>query len=117
MWPSHLADDVRFDHVAAADAAAELRRLARAIDAHATVRAQQLAAATHFRGHARDTVDELTGMQGNRATALVHRLHAEARAIENDAVAATRAADRLADARARWRAEQAHRAAQERAAW
>lgn len=117
MWPSHLADDVRFDRAAATEAASELRRLAAAIDAHATVRAQQLAAAAHFRGHTRDTVDELTGTQGHRATALVHRLHAEARAIEDDAVAATRAADRLADARARWRAEQARRAAQDRAAW
>lgn len=117
MWPSHLADDVRFDHVGAAVAAEELRRMAQAIGAHATVRAQQLAAATHFRGHARDTVAELTGHQGRRAAALVQRLHAEARTIEDDAVAATRAADRLADARARWRAEQERRSAQERAAW
>lgn len=117
MWPSHLADDVRFDHAAAAIAAEELGRLARTIDAHATVRAQQLAAATHFRGHARDTVDELTGHQGRRAAALVRRLHTEARTIEDDAVAATRAADRLADARARWRAGQERRSAEERAAW
>lgn len=117
MWPSHLADDVRFDHAAAAIAAEELRRLARAIDAHATVRARQLAAATHFRGHARATVEELTGGQGRLAAALVRRLHAEARTIEDDAVAATRAADRLADARVRWHAARERRSARERGAW
>lgn len=117
MWPPHLAEDVRFDHAAAADAARSLRRLARALEAHATVRAQQLAAATHFRGHARDTVGGLTALQGRRTAALAQRLHAEARVIEADAVAATRAADRLTDARARWRADQLRLAAREQLAW
>lgn len=116
-WPSHLAVDVHFDHAAAARAAAELRRLARSVDAHASCRAQQLAAATHFHGHARDTSGELTGLQGRRAAELVRRLHAEARAIEDDAVAATRAAQRLGDARARWRAAQERRSAQEWVVW
>lgn len=114
MWPPHLAEDVRFDHAAASQAVVTLRRLARAVEDHATHRAQQLAAADHFRGPGRATVDDLTTIQARRAAGLVQRLHAEARTIEDDALAASRAADRLADARARWRVEQELRAERER---
>ncbi len=117
MWPSHLAEDVRFDHAAAADAAVALQRLARAIEDHATTRAQDLAEAAHFRGRTRRTVDGLTSLQEGRGAALVQRLHAEARALEADAAAAHRAAAHLADARARWRARRDRESLHERVAW
>lgn len=114
MWPSHLAEDVRFDHAAAAAVVVALERLARSIEDHATTRAQDLAGAAHFRGRTRRTVDELTSLQERRAAALVQRLHAEARALEADADAAHRAAADLADARARWRARRGRASLHER---
>lgn len=96
-WPSHLADDVRFDHVAAAASAAALRRLATAVDRHAEVRARDLAAASHFSGGVRTVTDDLTGRLGDRAAELVRHLHTEAGRIESAAATARHAA---------WRADQ-----------
>lgn len=117
MWPSHLAEDVRFDHAAAAEAVVALQRLARAVEDHATTRAQDLAGALHFRGGTRATIDDLTAVQGRRAAALVQRLHAEARALEADAAAARRAAADLAQDRTRWRATRPRESLQGWVAW
>lgn len=107
-WPPHLADDVRFDHGAAADSAAALRQLATAIDGHAELRAQDLAAASHFSGGVRTVTDDLTERLGARAAELVRQLHAEAGRVESASATARHAAWRLDRARAAWLAE--HRA-------